>query len=420
MRIFIYPVFWLCCILICCPLAAAQEKTKHELFWNGSVFSTSKVADAESSATSRFGRSISVDDFIVIRGKYYDDDDGPIAIFVSLTDANDRVITKYLARIYDKTERNAYLNGGDLLLFGPQFYDGHEIMRVKFTIFRLGKTKAEKVFGQVKKYLPVIPSFIPGANLTNPYTELAMQLIGELIEKDKKNKVAEFELPLRGLDDKAAIPQTWYLFGQGRVAGLIDAETSFDKDSTFHVPILPARMKKDGAALTVGALRQSPDTSYRELLNRLNEVEKSAQENVRSKIPIPSIATGDAQVDQMMLDHIWFSLFAKLRFATDQNNSRAIIRDFFGKIETLSQLTKDGPPTGAFIKLSDEKERLLTQQLIGVFGYRIGNMDLKDGMKKPSIMFTTLEQWRNWFNQRCDLKKDNDPCSFFDWKTENQ
>jgi hypothetical protein len=128
-----------------------------------------------------------VDDFLVIRGKFYDDDDGPIAIFVTLTDNNNRVITKYLAQVYDKAEKSTFQNGADVVLFGPQFYDGYDVMKAKFTIYRLGKSKAQKIVGQIKKYMAVVPTFVPGLNLTNHYTDFAMQLVDDLIDADKKH-----------------------------------------------------------------------------------------------------------------------------------------------------------------------------------------------------------------------------------------
>ena len=119
-----------------------------------------------------------------------------------------------------------------------------------------------------------------------------------------------------------------------------------------------------------------------------------------------------------MLDHLWFALFAKLKFSPDKDKSRATIKGFFRDVDTLSQLINGGSPTGAYVKLSDEKERLLTQQLIGVFGYRIGTDLVPDNLKKPAVMFTSLEQWRNWFNRRCDLQQETDPCPAFDWKVQ--
>jgi len=97
-----------------------------------------------------------------------------------------------------------------------------------------------------------------------------------------------------------------------------------------------------------------------------------SSDEIRSKIPIPAVVTGDARADQLMLDHFWFALFAKLKFSPDKDKSRATIKGFFRDVDTLSQLINGGSPTGAYVKLSDEKERLLTQQLIGVFGYRVG------------------------------------------------
>ena len=407
------------CFVLALPSVLCGQ-VQQEVVWNGSGFSKSGLVPAPA-ATNKFGKPVSVDDFLVIRGKFYDNDDGPIAIFVTLTDNNNRVITKYLAQVYDKSEKATFQKGADVLLFGPQFYDGYEVMKAKFTIYRLGKSKAQKIVGQIKKYMAVVPSFIPGLNLTNHYTDFAMQLVDELIDADKKkSQIAEFELPFRGLDDTAAVPQKWFVFAQGKVANLVTTQTSYQSDPTFDLPILPPDTKVDGTALMVAASRKDADTSYRELLERLKTIESSASDEIRSKIPIPAVVTGDARADQMMLDHLWFALFAKLRFSLDKDKSRTALKGFFGDVDTLSQLVNGGPPTGAYVKLSEEKERLLTQQLIGVFGYQIGNDLVPDNLKKPSVMFTTLEQWRNWFNRRCDLKQGNDPCSTFEWKTQGQ
>ena len=45
---------------------------------------------------------------------------------------------------------------------------------------------------------------------------------------------------------------------------------------------------------------------------------------------------------------------------------------------------------------------------------------MPDNLKKPAVMFTSLEQWRNWFNRRCDLQQETDPCPAFDWKSSGQ
>lgn len=419
MRSLVITVLSVCFVLASASLLRGQ--VQQEVVWNGSGFSRTGSGLNHPPPTHKFGKPVSVDDFLVIRGKYYDDDDGPIAIFVTLTDNNNRVITKYLAQVYDKTEKAAFQNGADVVLFGPQFYDGYEVMKAKFTIYRLGKSKAQKIVGQIKKYMAVVPTFIPGLSLTNHYTDFAMQLVDDLIDADKKkSQIAEFELPLRGLDDAAAIPQKWYVFGQGKVATFLQTQTSYATDPTFDVPILPAGTKVDGTALLVGASRKDADTSYRQLLDRLKAIESTASDEIRSKIPIPSVVTGDAPADQMTLDHLWFALFAKLKFSPDKDKSRTTIKGFFRDVDTLSQLNNGGPPTGAYVKLSDEKERLLTQQLIGVFGYQIGDQVAPDGLKKPSVMFTSLEQWRNWFNRRCNLAQENDPCSAFDWKSSGQ
>lgn len=411
-------------LIICLILASStllHAQVQQEVVWNGSGFSKAGGPVAGPAPTTKFGKPVSVDDFLVIRGKYYDDDDGPIAIFVTLTDNNNRVIAKYLAQVFDKTEKATFQRGADVLLFGPQFYDGYEVMKAKFTVYRLGKSKAQKIVGQIKKYMAVVPTFIPSLSLTNHYTDFAMELVDDLIDADKKkSQIAEFELPLRGLDNAAAIPQKWFVFGQGNIANFLAAQASYASDSTFDVPILPAGTKVDGTALLVGASRKDADTSYREILDRLKAIESSAPDEIRSKIPIPAVVTGDPRADQMMLDHLWFALFAKLKFSPDKDMSRATVKGFFRDVDTLSQLVGGGPPTGAFVKLSDDKERLLTQQLIGVFGYQIGTDLVTDSLKKPSVMFTTLEQWRNWFNRRCDLKQENDTCSSFEWKSSGQ
>ena len=419
MRSLVITVLSICFVLGSASLSRGQ--VQQEVVWNGSGFSKSGPGVNPPAATHKFGIPISVDDFLVIRGKFYDDDDGPIAIFVTLTDNNNRVITKYLAQVYDKAEKSTFQNGADVVLFGPQFYDGYEVMKAKFTIYRLGKSKAQKIVGQIKKYMAVVPTFVPGLNLTNHYTDFAMQLVDDLIDADKKkSQIAEFELPLRGLDNAAAIPQKWYVFGQGKVATFLSTQISYAADPTSDVPILPAGMKVDGTVLLVGASRKDADTSYQKILERLKAIESSASDEIRSKIPIPAVVTGDARADQMMLDHLWFALFAKLKFSPDKDKSRTTIKGFFRDVDTLSQLVNGGPPTGAYVKLSDEKERLLTQQLIGVFGYRIGTDIVPDGLKKPSVMFTSLNQWRNWFNRRCNLQDQNDPCSTLEWKMSGQ
>jgi len=418
MRSLVTTALFVCFVLTSPSLLHGQ--VQQEVVWNGSGFSKFGSVNPPA-ATHKFGKPVSVDDFLVIRGKFYDDDDGPIAIFVTLTDNNNRVITKYLAQVYDKSEKATFQNGADVLLFGPQFYDGYEVMKAKFTVYRLGKSKAQKIVGQIKKYMAVVPTFIPGLSLTNHYTDFAMQLVDDLIDADKKkSQIAEFELPFRGLDDNAAVPQKWYVFAQGKIATVLTTQTSYPSDSTFDLPTLPPGTKVDGTALLVGASRKDADTSYREILDRLKAIETSASDEIRSKIPIPAVVTGDARADQLMLDHLWFALFAKLKFSPDKDKSRVTIKGFFRDVDTLSQLINGGPPTGAYVKLSDEKERLLTQQLIGVFGYRVGTDLVPDNLKKPAVMFTSLEQWRNWFNRRCDLQQETDPCTAFDWKGSGQ
>lgn len=419
MRGIIPVVLTLFSVLASVSLVHAQERFQQELVWNGSGFSKFGTVPSPP-PTDKFGKPIAVDDFLVIRGKYYDDDDGPIAIFVTLTDGNNKVIAKYLAQVFDKTDKTTYQNGADVLLFGPQFYDGYEVMNAKFTVYRLGKSKAQKIIGQIKKYMAVVPTFIPGLSLTNHYTDFAMNLVEELIDNDKKkSQKVEFVLPLRELDSAPAIQQKWFAFGQGNIVDILNAKATYSSDTTFDLPTLPAGTKVNGSALLVAAARKDADTSYRDILERLKAIEASAPDTIRSKIPIPVVVTGDARADQMTLDHLWFALFAKLKFSQDQAKSRSTVKGFFKEVDTLAQLVNGGPPTGAYVKLSDEKERLLTQQLIGVFGYKIGTDLVPDNLKKPSVMFTSLEQWRNWFNRRCDLQV-SDLCSGFEWKNSDQ
>jgi hypothetical protein len=429
MRVYRYLLLVLFAVLVCETGANAQDRYQQEFVWNGTAFVTptpAPIPNPNASPTptptlKEWERPITVDDFVIIRGKFYDDDTGPIAIFVSLTDDKGRVITKYLAQMYEKTDRSQYMNGADILLFGPQFYDGYEVMKAKFTVFRLGDTKAATVFSQIKKYMTVVPTFMPGLSLSNPYTDFAMQLVGELIEKDKnKNKIAEFELPLAGLTTAPAIPQKWYVFGQGKIAQTLKQQLTYTRDASFLIPQLPNGTKVDGSVLLVGALRKDPDTSYRDLLDRLKTIETEASASKALKdIAVPGVDASDARAEQMTLDHLWFSLFAKLKLANDKSKSKASLKQTFRDIDTLAQLTSGGPPTGALVKLSDEKERLLTRQLIGMFGYQINGSTVPDSLVKPAMMFSTLEQWRNWFNRRCEINKVDDPCSTFVWKDTN-
>ena len=339
---------------------------------------------------------IGVNNQLYVEAYYHNfSDTKPVAVIATFTDKPRNTINQtYLVAIIDEKDKNKLKAGVPVLLYGPQFYEGHPDIQMQIDLVVLKqehverlRSKADSIFNTAFTLLPVIGQF-------SSWYKTAWDVFQEFGGKNSEESMGEIHIPR--LNDSAETFEAWHIMGTPESLTPWRGVQSFGaKDSDGELekrkrPVLTNSGSGKGRVMVISVFKDNAMTAYDNVANRICETFNSSADRLKkNQIELESPCDVKTLKEKIMLRQYFNAFLSTLEAQKSGTTAEQALADLVNKLNN----SKDaGCAECVILDLKGEAEQRVTANLNRFLSYGVGG---KEGQG-----FSSITTWSVWLEKR--------------------
>lgn len=347
---------------------------------------------------------IGASDPIIIRARYYNKSGDGAILILNFLDEVENLNIRIPVALFEPKD----VAGKDLILYGPQFYDGRKALKIVPEILVLKSETFKKYKELFNGYLKEAVDLIPVIGQASKFVDIGWNTAEKFYGKNETETFQPIILS-RDSNQPLGTSERWYLLANRDALEKIPQDMSFSAPGgQDNLPALPDGVSIGGRVVFVSITRSERAISFSRMSERTEaffQNTKSRLDRAGLKLDNPYTAEG---VESDLIIRRNFEVFLSMmelarEIASAPGNSQTVTTE--EAVRTLFETFKVGQlnlDTGALPKLSVVKDQQVSTLLTRIFEYRDLSGSLVAGQREEPGLHSIIA-WYNWLDKR--LKK---------------
>lgn len=344
---------------------------------------------------------------MIIRAHYYSKSSAPSILILNLVDDVNNLNIRYPVALIDKNSE------GDVILYGPQLYDGRKELRVIPEILVLKSDQFAKYKDLFTKYFGTAAGLVPVFNQASKFIDLGWKTAEDFFGKDKVEKFTPIFVSRDSQQPLGTFP-SWYVLANKDADPAIQAlaKTPGFRDTSGgdEGPGLPTGSLQGGRVIFISIMPSDRAITLDEISQRIDAFFGAAKERLdRSKLASNNPFAGETVQANLSIRRnleTFLSTIELTRTIADNAGTAGSTATTEDAISTLFANFKAGQqqaPGTPFTKLKPSDDQQVAGVLTRLFEFKdIGGATLTGDFEEPGLR--NIMAWSNWLDRRTDVE----------------